>query len=334
MFPKGGFPHILHCYGKASNILLGLVKESQQDSSTPHAISTDVYEHINRDIFVLAARLVYFICDPTVYKQFLAYRETDAQTLLDFLQDLLDLLFFLAIKPVIFEALLRLSRASGLHPRCFALSGLQKVGQQVTGGGFGNIWKGLVHGQGVSVKIMRIFEDSDIKAVLKEFSREAVIWRQLCHLNILPFFGIYHLENRLCLVSPWMENGNVMRYLAHQNPSTDDRLSLILDVALGLEYLHNKKVIHGDLKGLNILVTPLRRAYIADFGVSSIANAMTMRFTHSTVTAQAGTARYQVQELFQVENPARIHFSSDVYAFGCVCYEVGPTRLFFPQVVK
>jgi hypothetical protein len=62
---------------------------------------------------------------------------------------------------------LQLSRASSLHPRCLALSELQKVGPQVTGGGFGDIWKGLVRGQSVCVKIMRIFEDSNVQALLK-----------------------------------------------------------------------------------------------------------------------------------------------------------------------
>jgi hypothetical protein len=47
------------------------------------------------------------------------------------------------------------------------LSGLKTVGQQVTGGGFGDIWKGFVRGQSVCIKIMRIFEDSNVEAVLK-----------------------------------------------------------------------------------------------------------------------------------------------------------------------
>ncbi|KAJ7794221.1 kinase-like domain-containing protein, partial [Mycena leptocephala] len=70
----------------------------------------------------------------------------------------------------------------------------------------------------------------------------------------------------------------------------------------------------------NILVTPSNRACIADFGVSSIVNAMTMQFTHSTANARAGTARYQAPELFRGES--QNHFGSDVYAFACVCYEI------------
>jgi serine/threonine protein kinase len=64
---------------------------------------------------------------------------------------------------------------------------------------------------------------------IQEFGREALIWRQLCHPNLLPFFGLYYLDNRLCLVSPWMENGNVMEFLKKAPPSAN-RLSLVSSV--------------------------------------------------------------------------------------------------------
>ncbi|KAJ7878760.1 kinase-like domain-containing protein [Mycena olivaceomarginata] len=247
-------------------------------------------------------------------------------------KQLLDLDFFSAVKPMLLQALLRLCRVSGRHPRCLALPGLQKAGQQVAAGGFGDIWKGSVRGQTVSVKVMRIFQESHVQGALKEFGREALIWRQLCHPNLLPFFGIYYLGNRLCLVSPWMEYGNVMEFLTTEKPTHTERISLILDVALGLQYLHEKKIVHADLKGLNILVTSSRKACIADFGVSSIANAITIRFTHSTVTAKAGTARYQAPELFQVENTTETHYGSDIYAFACVCYEILTGKIPFHEL--
>ncbi|KAJ7300978.1 kinase-like domain-containing protein [Mycena albidolilacea] len=273
---------------------------------------------MNLSISVGVAGLVLFLQDPGSYTEFLACRGTDAQALLDLLQDFLDLDSFSVVKPLICKALGRLSRVSGLHPHCFALTGLQKIGQQVGGGGFGDIWKGLVRGQSVCVKIMRIFQNDDIQAVLKDFGREALIWRQLCHPNLLPFFGLYYVDNRLCLVSPWMQNGNIMEFL--RKPVNRDRLSLILDVARGLEYLHKQKVVHGDLKAINILVTPSGRACIADFGLSSVENAMTLSFPHSTAsTRRGGTPRYQAPELFQGK---KHHYGSDVYAFACVCYEI------------
>jgi serine/threonine protein kinase len=78
-------------------------------------------------------------------------------------------------------------------------------------------------------------------------------------------------------------------------------------------------VILTDLQ-MNILVTPSRRACVADFGLSAIVDAMSLRFTHSTASARGGTLRYQAPELHveQMQN----HYGSDVYAFACVCYEV------------
>lgn len=62
---------------------------------------------------------------------------------------------------------------------------------------------------------------------IQQFGREALIWRQLCHPNLLPFFGVYYTEKRLCLVSPWMESGNVMQYLRKQSPDINRCLSLV-----------------------------------------------------------------------------------------------------------
>ncbi|KAJ7606523.1 kinase-like domain-containing protein [Roridomyces roridus] len=189
------------------------------------------------------------------YAKFLACRGESAQQLLDLLQDLLD--YDLNAGTInrrrIFKALIRLSEDSKLHPKCLDLTGLEQE-ILVAGGAFSDVYKGLLCGQTVAVKMMRVFVDSDIDALLKEFSREALIWRQLCHPNLLPFFGLYYLHERLCLVSPWMENGHLRDFFKNGSRDADrDRLlSLVLDVALGLSHLHEKGVVHGDLKGQHI----------------------------------------------------------------------------------
>ncbi|KAJ7919572.1 kinase-like domain-containing protein [Mycena leptocephala] len=212
---------------------------------------------------------------------------------------------------------------------CFTLSGLEKVGQQVAGGGFGDIWKGLVGGQAVAVKSMRQFMGDDVKASIKKFGREALIWRQLSHPNLFPFFGLYVLDNRLCLISPWMDNGDLKRFLGNA-PSGIDRVSLIADIATGLEYLHSKHVVHGDLKAANILVTPSGRACITDFGLSSIVDELSLKMTCSSHSGRAGTVRYQAPEL--LSNDSSNHFGSDVYAFACVCYEILTGKVPFFEV--
>ncbi|KAJ7139286.1 kinase-like domain-containing protein [Mycena epipterygia] len=295
---------------------LEVIKSSPQSGP---AIAEEISQQMSRDVAMVLSQMVSVLDNKETYKQFLTCRGTLAQQLLDLVQDLLDFFCDSASRPLLSTALLRLSRASGLHPTCFAISGLEKIGHQVAGGGFGDVWKSVVDGQTVAVKSVRIFQDADVKIALKEFGREAVIWRQLSHPNLLPFFGLYYLDTRLCLVSPWMEHGHLLQFLRNA-PSNIDRVSVILDVARGLEYLHSNKVVHGDLKAMNILVAPSTRACIADFGLSSIADVLPLDFTHSTPILRGGTVRYQAPEL--LSGTCSIHFGSDVYAFACVCYEI------------
>nr|GAT51260.1 predicted protein [Mycena chlorophos] len=306
-------------YASVVDAVFDFLKESRLMRSSRPGVSKDIFDRLCEDIQALHDHLLDFLRQPEKYPELLTCTEDQSQHLLDLIQEMLDLFPDSAERPVLSKALLRISRASGLLPTCFPLSGLQKVGKQVAAGGFADIWRGLVRGQSVSVKIMRLFRDDDIRDILQTFGREALIWRQLSHPNVLPFFGLYYLDSRLCLVSPWMADGHVLDYLKTAPPNID-RTSLMLDIALGLEYLHENKVVHGDIKSMNILVTPSHRACVADFGLSSVTDVMTFKFPHSTASVRGGTQRYQAPELIGTENTST--FASDVYAFACVCYEI------------
>jgi len=120
-----------------------------------------------------------------------------------------------------------------------------------------------------------------------------------------------------------MDDGNISEYL-RKKPNIDGVL-LTLDVALGLEYLHNSSptVIHGDLKGANILVTPAGRACLADFGLSIVKDSQVLGST----TRATGTLRWLAPELMATGEDGQDSLScnttaSDVFAFACVCYEI------------
>ncbi|KAJ7186086.1 kinase-like domain-containing protein [Mycena filopes] len=282
-------------------------------------LAAQLSEHLTRDISAVSAEIMSILSDPPESKRFLSSRGVLAQQLLDLLQDLLDSSPEVAARPLLSKALLKLSGECGLHPTCFALDGLEKLGQQVAGGGYGDIWKGRVGGQIVAVKSMRQFQNQDIRASLKKLGREALIWRQLSHPNLLPFLGLYTYDGRLCLISPWMDNGDLKSFL-NNPPNGINHLALVADTATGLQYLHRENIVHGDLKTANILVTPSGRACIADFGLSSIVGVLSLNTTLSSRSGQPGTLRYQAPELLSDQRPN--HFGSDVYAFACLCYEI------------
>ncbi|KXN84621.1 Serine/threonine-protein kinase HT1 [Leucoagaricus sp. SymC.cos] len=87
--------------------------------------------------------------------------------------------------------------------------------------------------------------------LLQALAGEVIFWAHISHPNIIPLLGIYDSkgpDSRVCLVSPWMGNGDLCRYL--KDHPTSRRIPLIYDIISGLEYLHSLSIVHADLKGI------------------------------------------------------------------------------------
>ncbi|EGN99518.1 hypothetical protein SERLA73DRAFT_26193, partial [Serpula lacrymans var. lacrymans S7.3] len=80
-------------------------------------------------------------------------------------------------------------------------------------GGFADIWLGRYKGRSVGLKVLRVYGSDNLSKVKKAFCREAVLWKTLSHPNIVPFLGASTKLFPLCMVCPWMENGNIVTYL-------------------------------------------------------------------------------------------------------------------------
>jgi len=196
----------------------------------------------------------------------------------------------------------------------------------LTAGQFGDVWKGTFQGQQVAIKILRLYVTSDVSQHVKTILRETLIWRQLRHINVLPFLCLHHPENdssRLGLVSPWMQNGNLREFLRRVSGENKLRLSLMLDVADGLDYLHSiqPRIIHGDLKAVNVLVTDEHRACLADFGLSTASDSQVLNLSSVSTKHAGGTLRWTSPELLEGVQPINTS-SSDIYSFACVSYEI------------
>lgn len=113
--------------------------------------------------------------------------------------------------------------------------------------------------------------------------------------------------------------------------------SQIYDIAAGLEYLHGQSLVHSDIKGvsltlflyrcilnkrsqMNILVDDSERACITDFGLSFVRTDQTLAYTLAATTAQGLSYRWAAPEL--LEDGVRATLASDVWALGCVFYEM------------
>ncbi|KAG8894464.1 hypothetical protein FRB99_001250, partial [Tulasnella sp. 403] len=165
----------------------------------------------------------------------------------------------------------------------------------------------------VALKRPRISEDDYESATVRRFLREAKTWKDLQHPNILRFLGACKIDSVIYLVSPFMKNGTIMDFIA-KDPLKADRVQLIREIASALEYLHARNIIHGDLKGSNILMSDDADPVVCDFGLSRIQDAKT-----STKMKGAGTVRWQAPEIWE---DAPKSFKTDVYALAMTIVEV------------
>ncbi|KDQ07873.1 hypothetical protein BOTBODRAFT_94459, partial [Botryobasidium botryosum FD-172 SS1] len=198
-------------------------------------------------------------------------------------------------------------------------------------GGFADCWQGLFLGRyKVAMKTPRGRFADEVKnrisfflRDIKRLVREAKVWSHLNHPNILPFLGLCELDSMSFLVSPWMENGHAFEFV--QKHPEADCLQLLAQVAKGLEYLHafNPPVIHGDLRGPNILISEFGNAYIADFGLSEL-NLEGYDPRYSTPWLIAGHPRWQAPETIKAttKEEARRNVATDIFAFGRVMLEL------------
>ncbi|KAG8771712.1 hypothetical protein FRC12_003461 [Ceratobasidium sp. 428] len=118
------------------------------------------------------------------------------------------------------------------------------------------------------------------------------------------------------MVSPWVENGSLPSYL-EKRPGTD-RCDMSTQICNGVAYLHQTGVIHGDLKGNNVLVSDQGVPVITDFG-NAVLEQGTMQFTE-TVKQGGFTPRWTAPEI--LEDQVKQSREADVYALGMTILEI------------
>ncbi|CAE7196327.1 unnamed protein product [Rhizoctonia solani] len=180
----------------------------------------------------------------------------------------------------------------------------------VSGGGFGDIWKGQMHNGGtVAIKAWRTnsLEQCEYKTI-KRAARELFLWSRMDHPHIHRLQGVILFRDQyLGMVSEWMDNGNLHEYL-RKHPDAD-RYELCAHVASGLEYMHSRNTA-------NVLVSPDGVARLSDFDFSIMSEVSSLVFSESS-NSRSGSIRWAAPEVLLSERPQR-STQSDVYALGMV----------------
>ena len=129
------------------------------------------------------------------------------------------------------------------------------------------------------------------------------------HPNICSFIIANLKQDNLYICYEYMPGGSLSQLI--QSGSIYDAISIALQVATGMSFLHSHHVLHRDLKSTNVMLDGNGVAKICDFGVS--------RYEASDMTAETGTYRWMAPEVIRHE---KYSMAADVYSFGILLWEL------------
>ncbi|KAJ3705559.1 hypothetical protein LUZ61_009264 [Rhynchospora tenuis] len=185
-------------------------------------------------------------------------------------------------------------------------------------GGYGTVYFGLLEdGVQVAVKV----RSHSSKQGIKEFSAEARNLTRVHHKSLVSLMGYCVDKNCMAIVYEYMQEGNLQDKLKDDEMplSWIQRLRIVYESALGLEYLHqacNPPLIHRDVKTSNILLNSNLEAKVADFGLS---RAFNNEASCRVLTTVVGTIGYLDPEYYMTN---QLSAKSDVFSFGIVLLEI------------
>ncbi|QRV95854.1 Tyrosine kinase family catalytic domain protein [Ceratobasidium sp. AG-Ba] len=164
----------------------------------------------------------------------------------------------------------------------------------ISAGGFGDIYRcKLKDGTDVAMKLLRVDMGSDEKSQkhMKHAAHELYTWSKCQHLNVQALLGVVMIEDQLGMITKWEPNGSLPQYL-ERHPDAD-RCLLSTQIVQGLCYLHESGIVHGDLKGANVLISSDGVAQLADFG-NAMLHEYTLQFT-GTLNKEALSPRWALK---------------------------------------
>ncbi|KAG8739657.1 hypothetical protein FRC12_016247, partial [Ceratobasidium sp. 428] len=182
----------------------------------------------------------------------------------------------------------------------------------VARGGLSDVYRATrSNGAQLAIKCLRQHDPKHIKRTARELNT----WSKLKHENVLELYGLAVFQGCLAMVSPWMKYGSVNAAL--KNKPNMDRYKLCLQLSSAVKYLHRENVVHGDIKGENLLMGQGGTLKLTDFGLSIMHD---KAFQFSQTDPGGGTCRWMAPELYQ-EGAERSR-EADVYAMGMTMLEI------------
>jgi len=200
-----------------------------------------------------------------------------------------------------------------------ALADRYQIEREIGSGGMATVYlaQDLKHDRQVAIKVLR--PELAVTLGSDRFVQEIEIAAKLSHPHILPLHDSGEAGGILYYVMPYVEGESLRERLDREGKlSVAEAVRLTDEIASALSYAHERGVVHRDVKPENIMLSG-GRAVVADFGIGRAVTAAGGDRLTGTGFA-VGTPAYMSPE--QAYGDASVDGRSDVYALGCVAFEM------------
>ena len=197
-----------------------------------------------------------------------------------------------------------------------------QYGLPIGEGGFGQVCRG--RWGSVEVAIKRLHLKSLTERTEEALIGEAKTMAALRHPNVIRFYGLCMEPGRYSIVMELALKGSLNQLLHSKSEIPwKIRYSIAMDIGAGLQYLHDKAIVHRDLKSLNVLLDGNLRAQLTDFGLAQVKIESKSQSAHPQQSV--GTRPWMAPELFGLR--PKYSFKSDMYAYGVTLWEIAARKI-------
>lgn len=174
----------------------------------------------------------------------------------------------------------------------------------------------------VSDRLMCVMKTIDIgrmsESEKRETLQEAKIIEHLSHANIVKFIEVFKTKRgKLCIVMDYADGGDLGLKIKDQRgrPFAESQiLDWFTQMCLGMKHVHDRKIIHRDLKGANVFLTKKGIVKIGDFGIAKV-----LSHTVQKAKTMVGTPYYLSPEIVQSKP---YNSKTDIWSLGVMLYEL------------